>query len=283
MVQPTDDRHWSTRFRVLAPAAAFSATFAGVQGLSGAWARQVAAPRVILLGAGEQLSVLVTAGPARLLLAIGDDTTRFGNALQTALPITTRRIDVVLLAGSGRAAAVARHALRAIPGRRYYAIQPGLTPAMLEPPRGRAVEPVSDAIRFRLPEGIEVLVEAEPDAESTDRGWRMIISRGPDRIAVVASGKVRGALGPVSVLVLADGTLRTAAAGVEATALFFNGAAGSLDALRSEAGQGVPPDLLVLPVSAGETQALAFVSGGLRLPRSVRRLDRQPITRTTAP
>ena len=59
------------------------------------------APQVALLGSGNRLSLLVTDGPARLLLATGDNPIEYENALTHVRPIFARRVDVLLVAGSG--------------------------------------------------------------------------------------------------------------------------------------------------------------------------------------
>src|SRR5262245_7782713 len=68
-------------------------------GVGAAQTRGYSRPSVIVLGTGAQLSVLVTDGPARLLLASGDDPAALGNALARIRPIGRNRIDVLLLAG----------------------------------------------------------------------------------------------------------------------------------------------------------------------------------------
>ena len=54
-------------------------------------------PTVTLLGAGDGISLLVTDGPARLLIATGNDSADFGNALSDARPFCHNRIDILLL------------------------------------------------------------------------------------------------------------------------------------------------------------------------------------------
>ena len=65
------------------------------------WLQELTAPQVVLLGSGNRLSLLVTDGPARLLLATGDSPIDYENALTDVRPIFARRIDVLLVAGSG--------------------------------------------------------------------------------------------------------------------------------------------------------------------------------------
>jgi hypothetical protein len=58
------------------------------------WLQELTAPQVALLGSGNRLSLLVTDGPARLLLATGDNPIEYENALTHVRPIFARRIDV---------------------------------------------------------------------------------------------------------------------------------------------------------------------------------------------
>src|SRR5262249_699904 len=64
------------------------------------WFLDVSAPQVDVLGSGNRLSLLVTDGPARLLLATGDNPDQFDNALARFRPIFARRVDVLLMAGA---------------------------------------------------------------------------------------------------------------------------------------------------------------------------------------
>ena len=65
------------------------------------WLQDLTAPQVAILGSGNRLSLLVTDGPARLLLATGDNPIDYENALTHVRPIFARRVDVLLVAGSG--------------------------------------------------------------------------------------------------------------------------------------------------------------------------------------
>ncbi|HEY7031263.1 MAG TPA: hypothetical protein VH482_08060, partial [Thermomicrobiales bacterium] len=86
--------------RSLLALAVFVLGFATTIGVGAAQSRGYSRPAVTVLGTGAQLSVLVTDGPARLLLASGDDPAALGNALARIRPIARHRIDVLLLAGT---------------------------------------------------------------------------------------------------------------------------------------------------------------------------------------
>jgi hypothetical protein len=74
--------------------------FAATVVIGAADSRSYARPMVTVIGAGNGLSILVTDGPARLLIASGDDPAAFGNALAKTRPLGRDRIDVLLLAGT---------------------------------------------------------------------------------------------------------------------------------------------------------------------------------------
>ncbi len=62
-------------------AAVFLASTVLGGGMGAAWANETRQPRLNVLGSGNALSVLITAGQARILLATGDDPVAFANAL----------------------------------------------------------------------------------------------------------------------------------------------------------------------------------------------------------
>src|SRR3712207_3983980 len=78
-------------------------TSAVMTAVATAWSHDLRRPRIVLLGSGHQLSALVTGGRARLPLATGDDPVAFSNALERPRHPTTRRLDVLLVAGAGNA------------------------------------------------------------------------------------------------------------------------------------------------------------------------------------
>jgi hypothetical protein len=69
------------------------------------WERGYAQSAVTVLGSGEGLSTLVEIGVTRILIVSGDDASEFANALATARPGQTPRIDLIVVApGASRVA-----------------------------------------------------------------------------------------------------------------------------------------------------------------------------------
>ncbi len=255
---------------------AFALGFAVVQ-IS--WLQELRRPRVVLLGAGDRLSVLVTAGDARLLLASGDDPAAFGNALGRVLRPSQERIDEVLVAGEGddlRAAALAA----ALPGTRsVVAVAP--FPRSPDLPSLIGVPVIGAPRRIDLGT-VAVTVEAVPANDGTDEGtaggategtawaWRATIERGASTVVVLSDGGAAARFppsAPGSVLVVSG---EDPMAGWEigpAPVLALPDAAIPPERLRETAAAGEPVPSSVVRVFPGEAVALEFVAGGIALPR----------------
>ena len=100
MTDPARETTWTWQEVVTTAALVFLIAGAGSVAAFTFWLQGLTAPQVVLLGSGNRLSVLVTDGPARLLLATGDSPIDYENALGDVRPIFARRIDVLLVAGS---------------------------------------------------------------------------------------------------------------------------------------------------------------------------------------
>jgi hypothetical protein len=87
------------RFAVVA-ACAMLVAVAATSAIAAHWARDMREPRIALLGAGNHLSVLVTAGDARVLIVSGNEPAAFADALSRARPPTMRRLDVLIVGGN---------------------------------------------------------------------------------------------------------------------------------------------------------------------------------------
>ena len=250
-----------------------------------AWARDMRAPRVTLLGAGKRLSVLVTAGDARLLIAAGDDPVAFANALEHARHMTARRIDVALVTGRGRDELVTSR-VQEDERVRYV--------ASLAPQSGGAVAsaalPVLDApSRIRLGDDVTVTVEVitiGTDGEEADVGWRAIIRRGETTVVVLSDGEDAPkfpSLGPISALVLIDGDPEAALDAVDARAVAVNGDTVSGRQLRQEVAPTLDHPVWAVLVHRGEAVRLDFLTGGLRLPSASSQLLATPTVANHAP
>jgi hypothetical protein len=258
----------------------FLLTFTAVAGLAVTWFRTVAEPRVTLLGSGGAVSVLVTAGTSRLLIATGDNTTDFDNALGAALPPTIRRLDVLLVPGSEQGSVVAAHVLRAR-GARYGAFigPPGSATRELAVSLGLDV--LTAPRRYQLADGVSVTVDVGPVVSSNERvPWRATVSHGETTVIILSDGAEFANLEPaeyISALIIVRGQPGRALANANVPALMLSEDVTRKLNWREELARGTSPGLLVLAVADGEAETLRFIDRGLQIPR-----DAQPLP-TMAP
>ena len=261
--------------------------------LGALWHHDLRAPRVVLLGSGNQLSALVTTGNARLLIATGDDPSAFANAVEHARHPTTRRLDVLLVTGSDRGLlAPAR-----IRGDRHvrYAASIGPIPRT---PMGQAV--VGDGLpvlpsprRIQLGEDVSVTVETAPFPAGVDGNgppaWRAIVRRGATVIVILSDGSAASALGlvsPISALVVVGPDPLRGWEAIPAPVLVLpandrgNLTVSGKD-LRQEASQLFDDTRWAIRVHPGEAVPLEFVAGGLAIPTEP--AQRLPTTPGPAP
>jgi hypothetical protein len=260
----------------------FLASYSLVLALGVVWARDEAAPRVTVLGSGRGLSLLISAGPARLLIANGDDAAAFGNALARARHPGRHRIDVLLLARSHTTRAVVAKANRDLAARHTEVI--GEEELLGE--LGLTVDHLLDGVRrFQLPDGVSVTVEVV-DVVSPSRGqatnwWRAVVERGNTRLVVLSDGRGAGAFadpGPVSALVLAGDHPVEAITAVRPGALIVNAMTVSGRDVRRELAPAVEERLWTLRVHPGDVERLDFTPQGLRLPDHALLIEPSPAT-----
>jgi hypothetical protein len=244
---------------------AFAVGFAVIQLV---WLEELRRTRVILLGAGDRLSILVTAGDARLLLASGDDPTEFGNALGRVLRPSHDRIDMALVAGTGddlRAAAIAA----AHPDARSVgSVAP--FPRSSDLPALVGVPFIGTPRRIYLGDAT-VTLEAAPanDEDGAVWAWRATIERGGSKILVLSDGEAANrfpAVAPASVLVVAGQDPMAGRAVDSAPVLALPDAAVPPARLREAATAGEPVPSTIVRVFPGEVVPLEFVDGGIALP-----------------
>lgn len=242
-----------------------------------AWRADLRRPRVVLLGAGDQLSVLVTAGGARLLVATGDDPVAFANALAQVRRATAPRLDVLLVAGEGRRLL----APAAMVGERPVGFLASLGPLGSSPEAeavGAAAVPVlTGSRRFGLPDGVSVTIEVdagdgvavEEEGAGAGVGWRMVARRGSSSVVVVSDGEAAArfpALEAASVLAVAGREPVAAWGAVPAEAFVAAGEAVEGREVRQAALEADPAPRWSLRVHPGEVATLAFRPGGVELP-----------------
>lgn len=243
-------------------ALSFAGTVSAVSGYGAISAHEARLPRVSVLGAGSHLALLITDGPARLLLAAGDDTTAFGNAWAASLPPLLRRVDVLYCSPLPADAPVVEKATRDLSYRHrrvLHATETGIAPS----------QPETWSEQVRLSGRITVTVSASvlaPSDGSTIRPiWAAEVSHTATRIVTLSEPGAASLLGDLtaSALVLQDGDPREALALVETAALISTG---SSKTLRQRLSAHLERPLWHIRVFSGEVARLPFVPGGLRLP-----------------
>lgn len=243
--------------------------------LTAAWATTPDAPTVTILGAGNRLSVLVTAGNARLLIATGNDATAFGNALSRAQHPTSKRVDILLVAGQGNDL-IAPASIRANERIRFAAAISPLSgaPAAFAT-AGEGLPPLVTPRRFLLNDEVSVVVEqgrseAAPEAAS-DAAWRVLIQRGLTTVVILSDGTAASQFptaSPVAALVVAGEQPIAAWSAVPSPVLILGGTdiIEGRD-LRADANHLQPDERWAVRVHSGEALPLRFVEAGLAVPR----------------
>ncbi len=168
----------------------FLVALAGVGVAVGLWYRDIMSPRIVFLGSGDRLSVLVSDGPSRLLIASGDDPTGFENALTSVLPIFARRVDVLLVSGANTTLLAPLAATQGEQVRMSRSL--GTIPPSLEASELGDVSVLTVPSRILLSPEITLSIETAipEDAEPGDPvAWRAIVERGQTRIVVLSDGE----------------------------------------------------------------------------------------------
>ena len=244
--------------------------------LGALWRHDLQASRVVLLGSGNHLSALVTAGDARLLIASGDDPGAFANALEHARHPTTRRLDVLLVAGSDRDLLVPAR----IRGDRHvrYAASIGAIPrsATGQAVVGAGLPVLPSPRRIRLGDEVSVTVETAllTDRDDAPPAWRAIVRRGATAVVILSDGNAAPAFAPVwplNALVVAGPNPLAGWEALPAPVLVLpandgGGVTVSGKELRQEASQLFDDSRWAVRVHPGEAVPLRFVAGGLAIP-----------------
>lgn len=224
---------------------------------------------MVALGSGDRLSILVAAGDNHLVIATGSDGEAFLNAFGSALPITNRHVDLLLIAGSKADLPVAAAARTSLDVRRAFVIDGGLTTSLdalnLEP---SAI--LTGKQRIALSPELTVVIETGSITLSGKQiqGWQAVIEHGASRVRIVSDARLLAIFpnrGIDSALVIAS----------KPEAAPISGAFRSLVAPASVTDpESMLPTRLgsipVMKVESGRATELRFVSGGLRLPKTAR-------------
>ena len=249
----------------------FLITFVGGAAAFAIWLNDLRAPQIAVLGSGDRLSLLVVDGPARLLIASGDDPIGFENALAQVRPIFARRVDVLLVAGNGETLLVplAAH------GDRHVRTSAALAPLPPSPETDAfgAVSALAGPRRIRLGPAVTVTVETRlpfgTDPAIDFPAWRAIIEHGETRVTVLSDADAAALFppaNPASVLVVAGDNPVEAWTLSPAPVLVTNAnAIGGPDLRSAFAASARSPDwgFRVFP---GEALRLRFVPGAVEIP-----------------
>ena len=249
---------------------AFLATTVAFAALGIAWAHDLRAPRVALLGSGNgDVSALITAGNARVLIATGDDPAELLTALERARHPIARRLDLALLVGDGRdllgPAAIATDL-----DVRYLATI-GYLPRSPEAEAIRTAGAVAVTMsrRIALADDVTIDLELDNDEEHGQTLWRTIVRRHGTAIILLSDSNAAEHFqwsGPASALVVmsADGEPLAAWRTFRTPLLAFPDDAISGAELRERATSGNAPDWAIR-VFPGEATRLTFGPDGLVL------------------
>ncbi len=234
-------------------------------------ASQLAAPRVTLLGSGSSLSVLITAGPARVLLAAGDDPAAASRALGTALAGGSQRIDLLVVGATDAALAVPAAWVRSGTARQVVRIgrpHPGRQTGDL--PHGIPQLPADARITVAPGLTVEILtVEIPGDQRGDfDLAWQAVVRSGSSTVTILSDTKYADRFAPsrstgVLVALRGDdfGTMVPGPAGALVVAAH--------DVEGNEVRSLLPPlldhDLPVIRVHDGLTVGLNLTDAGVRL------------------
>ncbi|MBW3633794.1 MAG: hypothetical protein KY456_12290 [Chloroflexi bacterium] len=263
----------------------FVITLVGCVAAFAFWLQDLSAPQVAFLGSGNRLSLLVTDGPARLLVATGDSPIDYENALTHVRPIFARRVDVLLVAGSGSTLLVPLAAHGDAHVRASSALAP--LPESPETDAFGSMAAFSAPQHIRLGPSIEVTVETAlpfgADAAVDFPAWRAIIERGDTRIVALSDGAAATLFPPVpgaSVLAVSGDDPAAAWDLSPAVGFVANAEAISGPEMRSAFAESRRTPEWGFRVFPGEALRLRFVEGGVELPSEPAQnlADLSPIT-----
>jgi hypothetical protein len=149
----------------------------GMSIVSASWARDLATPRVTLLGANRGISAFVTTGSARVLILGGTDPTTLANAFSDARHPGLDRLDLIIVSGNAAGADLATRTITLLQPRMVLVV--GGT-ASLDSAGIQSGKVIDHTTVIELPEGVSITIEVWPAAngENDDVTWSAMIERG---------------------------------------------------------------------------------------------------------
>lgn len=231
------------------------------------WMRELYRPQIAILGSGNRLSLFVAEGPARLIIATGDDAVALENALTEVRPLFARRVDLLLINGDGTTLLAPLAAHQDSHVRSAYAI--GQIPSSPEATALGPIRVLGSPRRIQIGPTMSLLLETAPVGdEGTLAAWRATIEHGTTRVVVLSSAESAALFPPVpnASLLATDGQDLAGAWDLSpALAIVANGDAVSGPDLRAAFVNGQGPQW-GYRVDPGDALRLRFVNGALELP-----------------
>jgi hypothetical protein len=153
--------------------------------VTASWARDLATPRVTLLGAERGVSALITASSARVLILNGTNVTELGNAVERARHPGLDRLDVMIVSGNGATASFAPQMIELLRPRMVLAVGSDASLATANVVPDKIFDHTTE---IELPDGITLTIEVWPAAggENDDVTWSVMIERGGASVYWVA-------------------------------------------------------------------------------------------------
>lgn len=238
-----------------------------------AWTASRTTPRVVLLGGSSSLSVLVIAGDARVVIAAGEDPAEFGRAFDQATAIASHRIDLLIVAATGRDLGVpADLAADASVGEvvRLGAPHPGRETGDLP----HVLPQLPPLARMEIAPGLTATIETVEIPDPDDRGdfdlaWRAEIRSGAGTVTVLSDTDHADAFAPLTshgVLVAADGDDFGQLMPSTAGALVVNAGPVEGSEIRADLPGLLTADLPTIRVHPGTAVTLLLTDAGVQLP-----------------
>jgi hypothetical protein len=225
-------------------------------------------PSIRVLGSGSRLSMLITSDSARVLIASGDDATAFGNALGRAKHLTSRRIDIVVIAGDASDIPVARHVRKHLHARQVFVMDGPLTAHLSDLGLG-GDDVIAKSTRIRLPGGIDVTITpVSPDTGT----WSAVIQHGATTVVVgnAPSGSPDQSQKPAAVVFTDSADLDSPE--IRSSSVIVLSSRAATPAKLRDVFDSNETTLYALRVQPATTARLTFVDSGLRLDSTPLRL-----------
>jgi hypothetical protein len=232
------------------------------------WIRVDSVPSIRILGSGNRLSLLVTARNARLLIASGNDGSAFGNALGHALKPTSRRLDVLILAGGDNDLPVAGRARRDLGASSVWVLAGPLARHLselhLDPSRV-----IAASTRFQL--GVNYWVTITPASDAAG-DWSAVIQNGHSIVYAGTTSSLAAESAPrAAAVIVTSGKLPAAGTMPNASVVSLAASSGSFSDLQNLA-DAMQTAVYAIRVSPGQSATIDFSRNGIALARGTRRL-----------